>query len=84
MFRSAMLLLISISMGCGEVMSFNQSSFFSAFSLRSLVGRASSRSGLDCSAGGTGGGGGGGTGGREVRRDVRESIEWSSKKSGGG
>jgi hypothetical protein len=53
-----------------------QSSFFSKFSLRELVEKNKSRSGLDCSSGGGGGGGGGGgsLSGKEFRFHKGESL----------
>jgi hypothetical protein len=52
-----------------------QSSFSSKFSLRELVERNKSRSGLDCSSGGAGGGGGGGSrSGKEFRLHKSESF----------
>jgi len=67
-------------------MNFKQDTFFSAFSLRALVERTSSRSGLDCSAGGTGGGigaGSGGVGGKESRRHKGESLTCRMKSGAG-
>jgi hypothetical protein len=70
-----MLLIVSMGVICAAALNLTQNTFFSAFSLRSLVDRTSPRSGLDCSSGGIGGGGGGGSvGGKESRRHKGESL----------
>ena len=85
MFRAAILLVISMSIDYGAVVNFKHNSFFAAFSLRALVERTSSRSGLDCSAGGAGGGMGavGGGGREESRRHKAESLSCRVKSGAG-
>lgn len=86
MSSAAILLVISMSIDWGPVVNFKHDSFFSAFSLRALVERTSSRSGLDCSAGGTGGGigsVGGGVGGKESRQHKAESLSCRVKSGTG-
>ena len=80
--RAALITATFVSVGCTASMHSLQSSFFSKFSLRELVERNRSRSGLDCSTGGAGGGGGGGSAsGRKFRFHKGESL--SCRLSGG-
>ena len=63
-------------MGCTTYMFSQQTSFFSKFSLRELVEKNQSFTGLDCSVsgGGFGGGTGGGLGRREFHSQKAESF----------
>jgi len=73
--RATLITATLVSVGCTASMHSLQSSFFSKFSLRELVERSRSRSGLDCSTGGAGGGAGGGSvSGREFRFHRGESL----------
>jgi hypothetical protein len=67
------------------IMKPTQSSFFSNFSLRELVQKNESRSGLNCSMGGIGGGGGGtgGIGRKEFHNHKGESFSCRIKSSDG-
>ena len=80
-------LAFTILLGTGYVVFMNsiQSTFFSQFSLRKLVEKNKSRSGLICSAGGMGGvgGGGGGAGGREFRHYKGEAFSCQIKRNEG-
>ena len=80
--RAMLITAMFVSIGCTAYMHSRQSSFFSKFSLRELVERNTSSSGLNCSAGGAGGGGGGGArSGKEFRFHKGESL--SCRLSGG-
>ena len=57
--RLLLVVLLALTAGGIACMSLFQSSFYSAFSLKELVQRNQSNSGLNCCGGGAGGGGGG-------------------------
>ena len=84
--RGALIAVILVSVGCAAYMHSLQSSFFSKFSLRELVEKNKSHTGLDCSAGGGGGsigGGGGGFSSKEFQSHKGESFSCRISESAG-